>query len=206
MSVSSPDLSDLLATHREAMVRYIRGIVRNDAEAEDLAQETLLRAHNRLSTLEDPDRLIPWLYRIATNITHDRFRQPSWRNPPLPLDEEQGNAGASARLYVISDDAPRLDALMERKEMSACVRGYIEELSNPYRAVILLHDLQGLTNPEIAEMLGVSLATVKIRLHRARKKLKAALAECCSFSEDERGVFVCEPLPTRDPDVSDSDN
>ncbi len=77
--------------------------------------------------------------------------------------------------------------------MSACVQDYLAELSDSYRAVILLHDAEGLTNPEIAEMLGVSVATVKIRLHRARAKLRAALARACSFSTDERGVLVCDP-------------
>lgn len=201
MTVSSPDLSELLATHREAIARYIRGIVRNDAEAEDLTQETLLRAHNKQSTLEDPTRLVPWLYRIATNVTHDRFRQASYRHRTVPLEE--GTAGEPAQLEIMPDDSPRLDKLMEQKEMSSCVQEYIEDLLDSYRAVILLHDVQGLTNPEIAEMLGISLATVKIRLHRARSKLRAALAEGCSVSQDERGVQVCEPKPPRDPKGSD---
>ena len=80
--------------------------------------------------------------------------------------------------------------------MSSCVQDYLEELPDDYRAVILLHDLEGLTNPEIAEMLGCSLATAKIRLHRARKKLKEALDNACEFSRDDRGVFVCERKPS----------
>lgn len=63
--------------------------------------------------------------------------------------------------------------------MSSCVQDYIAALPESYRAVILLHDVQGLTNPEIAEMLGLSLATTKIRLHRARNRLRAALGEGC---------------------------
>jgi RNA polymerase sigma-70 factor (ECF subfamily) len=77
--------------------------------------------------------------------------------------------------------------------MSACVQGYLSELPDSYRAVILLHDLHGLAGPEMAATLGVSLPTVKIRLHRARLKLKAALAVGCEFSHDERDVLVCEP-------------
>ena len=68
----------------------------------------------------------------------------------------------------------------------------LDGLSDAYRAVILLHDLHGMSGPEIAATLGLSLPTVKIRLHRARRKLRAALEAGCQFSRDERGVLVCE--------------
>jgi RNA polymerase sigma-70 factor (ECF subfamily) len=190
-----PGISETLATHREAILRYIRGIVRDAGVAEDLTQETLLRAHQKLVTLEDAARLLPWLYRIATNICHDRFRQSSPHKRTCSLDEDPTADDSSGPFPAIADTGPRLDKAMEQEEMSSCVQRYLAELPDSYRAVILLHDAAGLTNPEIAEMLGVSLATVKIRIHRARDKLRAALAEACSFSADERGVLVCEPKP-----------
>jgi RNA polymerase sigma-70 factor (ECF subfamily) len=98
-------------------------------------------------------------------------------------------------LPVLTDTGPRLDKVIEQKEMSACVQHYLADLPDSYRAVILLHDEAGMTNPEIAEMLGVSLPTVKIRVHRAREKLRAALREACCFSADDRGILVCEPKP-----------
>jgi RNA polymerase sigma-70 factor (ECF subfamily) len=191
LTISTGEVSELLTTQREAIFRHILGMVRDPAEAEDLTQETLLRAHGKISSVRDPDRLVAWLYRIATNVAYDRFRQASYRNRPLSLDADEASSQPVAPLPV--DTGPRLDKVMEQREMSACVREYIAELPDTYRAVILLHDVQGLTNPEIAEMLGVSLATVKIRLHRARNKLREALGEGCSFSNDERGVEVCEP-------------
>jgi RNA polymerase sigma-70 factor (ECF subfamily) len=192
--MSGPDtLPETLASHREAIYRYVLGIVRDRATAEDLTQETLLRAHGKLPTLQDPSRLPSWLYRIATNICRDRFRRASYRNRPESLDEKGDGDSESSDVREAVDTGPRLDKLMEQKEMSSCVQSYLAGLSDSYRAVILLHDAEGLTNPEIAEMLEVSLATVKIRLHRAREKLRAALAEACSFSTDERGVVVCEP-------------
>jgi RNA polymerase sigma-70 factor (ECF subfamily) len=204
MTDSEVELSQGLAAHREPIFRYIRGIVRDSAAAEDLTQETLLRAHRKLSTLEDPAKLGTWLYRIATNICHDRFRQASYRNRPESLHQEnEGNDEASGAGDP-ADTSPRLDKVMEQQEMSSCVQSYLMGLSDPYRAVILLHDAEGMTNPEIAEMLGVSLATVKIRVHRAREKLRAALTEACSFSTDERGVVVCEPKPLQIEDKSDS--
>jgi RNA polymerase sigma-70 factor (ECF subfamily) len=184
--------ADRLAPQREAMYRYILGMVRDPAEAEDLTQETLLRAYGKLASLEDPARLVPWLYRIATNVTYDRFRQASYRHRPQQLLAD-GEGPDREAVVDLADSGPRLDKLMQQREMSSCVQDYIAALPESYRAVILLHDVQGLTNPEIAEMLGLTLATVKIRLHRARNRLRAALGEGCSFSSDERGVKVCEP-------------
>ena len=77
--------------------------------------------------------------------------------------------------------------------MSACVQGFVGELSDSYRAVLMLHDVHGLTCPEIAAALGGSTGAIKIRLHRARKALRSSLQTACSFSHDERGTLVCEP-------------
>ena len=197
MGTRPTDLPEQIASHREAIRRYVLGIVRDPAAAEDLTQEALLRAHSKLPALQDPARLTNWLYRIATNICRDRFRQASYRNRPESLDAKGDRDPESSEAMDAVDTGPRLDKVMEQKEMSSCVQDYLAGLSDSYRAVILLHDAEGLTNPEIAEMLGVSLATVKIRLHRAREKLRAALAEACSFSTDERGVVVCEPKPPK---------
>lgn len=186
--VSEDEAARIFSEHRDAIHRFLLSMTRDAAEAEDLTQETLLRAHTKLATLEDASKVIPWLYRIATNLARDRFRQPSWRERPAPLEPDD-----SGPALPVVDNAPRLDKVMEQREMSDCVRRYLEDLADPYRTVILLHDIQGLTNPEMAELLGISVDAVKIRLHRARSRLRAALAAGCSFSQDERGVFVCEP-------------
>jgi RNA polymerase sigma-70 factor (ECF subfamily) len=193
--MATPDdkFSHELARYRDPIYRYVLSMVPDAAEAEDLTQEAFLRAHAKRSTLDDPGRLAPWLYRIATNICYDRFRQASYRNRPRSLDTAPGGDTEAGRTEALADSAPRLDKVMEQKEMSTCVQQYLVGLSDSYRAVILLHDIEGLTNPEIAEMLGASLSTIKIRLHRAREKLRAALSEGCLFTIDERGVFVCEP-------------
>jgi DNA-directed RNA polymerase specialized sigma24 family protein len=70
---------------------------------------------------------------------------------------------------------------------------FLSDLPDPLRGVLLLHDLQGFTGPEIADRLDLSIHNVKIRLYRARVRLRAALSEGCDFSCDERGVFTCQP-------------
>lgn len=187
-----PELATQLTVYRAPIVRYIRGMVRDPATAEDLAQETLLRAHQKLATLEDPRKLVPWLYRIATNLSHDRFRGTLQRERAASRDLAARGTREAHPVETAVDPSPRLDTVLGQQEMSACVQEYLTGMPDAYRAVMLLHDVEGLTNPEIAAMLGVSLATVKIRLHRARERLRAALAAACAFSTDERGVLACD--------------
>ncbi len=192
LTFSNQRLANLWSSHGTAIRAYILGLMQDPAEADDLTQETFLRAIRKLDTLNDVTKLSAWLYRIATNICHDRYRQLARRRESVSLDAEPDESSPSRDELLAADSGPALDQLLEQSEMSDCVQNYINELSDSYRAVILLHDLEGLTNDEIARMLECTLGTVKIRLHRARKKLRAALDAGCSFSYDEQSVFVCE--------------
>jgi RNA polymerase sigma-70 factor, ECF subfamily len=169
----------------QRIFRYIVNMVRDTTEAEDLTQDTFLRAHQRRDTLREEGARIAWLYRIATHVCLDRLRRYARRSPKesdTDLDD----------IDVSEPDTPSLQQTLERDEMSECVQRYLNRLSDSYRAVILLHDMHELTAAEIAQLLGESLATIKIRLHRARRKLSMALGAGCDFSHDERDVLVCE--------------
>jgi RNA polymerase sigma-70 factor (ECF subfamily) len=87
-----------------------------------------------------------------------------------------------------------------RDQTSACVNDYINALPENYRAVVILSDIEGLTNQEIAEVLDVTLDTVKIRLHRGRAKLKEELKAGCRFDRNEDDVLVCDPKSGHDRD------
>lgn len=188
-------MTDLWSTYGGPVRRYILSLVRDPAEADDLTQETFLRVIGKLDTLKDQTKLPTWIYRIATNICLDRFRQSSRRRGSVSLDAPAQDMPGSIKQSLPDAGTPPLEQLLEQSEMSACVQRYIEDLPDLYRSVILLHDLEGMTNEEIAEMLGASLGAVKIRLHRARTRLKSALESACTFSTNDRGVFVCEPKP-----------
>ena len=179
----------LFATHHERIRQYIESMTHDSAEAEDLTQETFAQAHRRLESLRDPAAATAWLYRIATHICYDRFRKAARQPLVESLDVADSVIASSAGC---SAETPTLDQLIERTEMSACVGGFLDQLPVDYRQALILHDLEGVTNAEIARMMGISLAAVKIRVHRARRKLQGALAANCDFSVDERGVFVCE--------------
>jgi RNA polymerase sigma-70 factor (ECF subfamily) len=199
MTVASHDVASVtdasatlqrLVPFRPQVQRHIRAMVRDRAEAEELTQDTYARAFERIGQLRDPQAALAWLYRIATTVALDRLRR---RRPvTVALSDEE------AACVADGERPPSLlESALERSEMSACVEGYLAALPDDYRIAILLHDAHGLSNPEIAELVGCSLATAKIRVHRARARLRETLAAACSFEIDERGVLVCDPQPQR---------
>lgn len=175
-----------LGRYRQALLDHIRSIVRNPAEAEDVLQEVLLKAHQGVEQLRAEGALTVWLFRIATHLGIDHLRKHS-RGPELADDID------ATELASEEEGPPSLQRLVEQQEMSACVQRFLLDLPSVYRAVLLLHDLDGLTAAEIAQRLGITLENAKIRLHRARAALRAAMRARCTFSHDERGVLVCEP-------------
>jgi RNA polymerase sigma-70 factor (ECF subfamily) len=180
------DAGVLFETYHDRIYRYILGLVRNPAEAADLTQDTFLRAHRHGDSVRDPEAVRGWLYRIATHVALDRLRQ---RKPLVSLNGETGEP----RVNLPVSDFPSPLELSERKETSACVQRCLDFLPDKYRAVILLYEAHNLTAPEIADLLGVTLTTAKIRLHRARRMLQKIMECGCAVSNDDRGLPTCHP-------------
>ena len=182
----SDDGSGFFEKHYDRVYRYVRCMVRDSVEAEDLTQEAFLRAHRERDTVKDPGAMLSWLYRIATHVALDRLRQ------------RTSSATRESKVDLADLDPPDLgspsvERELDREQMSACVQRFLVAIPDNYRSVLLMHDTHGLTGPEIAAVLDIPLSTVKMRLHRARRRLKAALEAGCTFSCDTRGVLVCEP-------------
>ena len=191
MPSQEPAFAAVHADHREQILNYLHRLTRDLALAEELTQETFLRVSRGLSSFRGDSKLTTWLYRIATRVYLDQRRRETARSaepadlPPELVSPPAPGSAASAE--------PRLpDRLFEDSEMGSCIREFVDRLPPDYRAVIVLHDLEGLTNPEIAEALECSLDAVKIRVHRARGQLRALLSENCDFEMDEVGALHCD--------------
>lgn len=179
-----PVFDDIFQTYREPIHRYLLGMTQNPTEAEDLAQETFIRVYNNLPGFRGDASLSTWLYRIARNAFIDHTRRSSTKQSGATLPLEKAN--------LVSASAPTPEEMTSRSEMSNCVRNVIRRLPENYRTALILHDLRNLKNREIAEILDCSLDTVKVRLHRARRKLQAALDYSCDMSYTDYGVLGCD--------------
>ena len=141
-----------------------------------------------LKDFRSESKLSTWIYRIATNAALDHLRSRSLKQISS-MDSEKEEEG---KYIPLQRKMPSVDQQLIRKEMNACIRNVIKKLPEDYRTVIVLSELEELGNREIAEILQVSLDTVKIRLHRARKQLKKELENICCFYHDERNVLSCD--------------
>ncbi len=178
------ELQQLYHSFYPAIRRYLTRLV-GPEEAEDLAQEVFIKVSHGLKSFRGDSQLSTWIYRIATNVALDRMRSASFQQRVRERSSEESISVAEA-------DVPPVEEELIRKEMHACIRRVIDNLPTDYRTVVVLSELERLNNREIATILGVTLETVKIRLHRARAKLKSALEAHCSFYRDDRGELACD--------------
>ena len=172
------------------ILQYLTRIV-GPNEAEDIAQDVFDKINSGLGGFQGKSKLSTWIYRIATNAAVDRCRSAAYKHAADHIAIEDSSDHHS---QCVQEDhkPPSTDQLVIQKEMSACINEYIDKLPTDYKTVIVLSEQEGLANKEIAEILDISLNNVKIRLHRARAKLKAALNEACEFYYTDQNTLACD--------------
>jgi RNA polymerase sigma-70 factor (ECF subfamily) len=159
-------------------------------EAEDVAQVTFEKVNSNLSSFKGESKISTWIFKIATNAALDRLKSASYkRTSSGPLAPVQLQSVENIEM-ANRPDSP--DRQVIRDEMSECIREFVDRLPPDYRTIITLNELEGFTNSEIAEILDISLETAKIRLHRARAKLKESLESGCDFYLDDSSELACD--------------
>ena len=162
------------------IIRYISNMV-GEADAEDIAQDTFIKVNQALPDFRGESKLSTWLYRIATNTALDHMRSPAYKHKASAVAGESVDEVDDRNIWT-GEKIPVLEWQVVRKEMADCLQEYIRKLPENYRIVLALSELEGLSNQEVADILEVALGTVKIRLHRARERLKKDLiANCPSY-------------------------
>ena len=178
------DSYDIYEQYYQRVKRFILSSVRDEWVADDLTQETFIRVQKNLETVQDPSKIASWIFRIAYNLCQDYFR----RQKRILSNECEFNETTGGLQEAIAQKK------LEQCEMNGCIQKVVGILPEPLRIVITLFDMAELSHREIAEILETTVDNVKVRLHRARKKLKVLLEERCAFEVDERNVLICAPL------------
>jgi RNA polymerase sigma-70 factor (ECF subfamily) len=167
------------------LLRYLQRLVGDQTLADDLLQETLIRMARGLGSFTGRASVKTWAFSIATHVAADYFRKPDRRLRIVDIGEAD----------EAPDSARPIDERVVVDEMNACVRQVIDSLPDDYRASLVLHDLEGLSVEQTAEICGCSLPTAKIRIHRARHRLRQALQQQCDFYRDADDVLRCDRKP-----------
>jgi RNA polymerase sigma-70 factor (ECF subfamily) len=182
------DHSEIYHSYAPKIRRYLNSIFSVE-DSEDLLQDIFIKVFNALPSFRGEASLNTWIYRIATNTVIDRFKSNAFK-----FSKAQQELLPSALHYNNSAYATTFEKQLEKDEMNDCIRQFINELTAKNRDVFILSQYEGLTNKEIAEILNISIDSVKIRLHRAKETLKLALTQNCNVHLDDQGELSCEPV------------
>ena len=155
----------LMRRYNQRLFRVSRGILADDAEAEDVAQEAWLRAFRELAGFRGEARFATWLTRIAC---HEALARVHKRRRLVPINGGDGGGEPPEP----PAEAPGPDRDLENRELQALLRDAVEVLPDPLRAVFCLREIELLSTEETADALGLTVENVRVRLHRAKRSLR----------------------------------
>jgi RNA polymerase sigma-70 factor, ECF subfamily len=167
LSRDEVSLAALYAQHAASIQRFLRDLLGDRAAAADATQETFVRAFRRIDTLREVDRVAPWLFGIARNVSLE-VRKARRRHGRVVAEDEEGEADGGAEERTPEDE-------LLGREAARVVEGALGRLSEDRRAMLLLRLDHGLAYEDIARLMGFTVAKVKVEIHRARQVLRAEL-------------------------------
>ncbi|HXF09732.1 MAG TPA: sigma-70 family RNA polymerase sigma factor [Desulfuromonadaceae bacterium] len=166
---------ELIKRYQERIYATIYHMTSNHEDANDLAQESFLKAYQALKSFKGGSSFYTWLYRIAVNKTINFLKQRKNRQH-MSLNDLDFQAEHDPDLVaLVSDKTPRRDAGLS--ELQEKLNAALLKLSEPHRLVVILHDVQGLSHEEIAKVMDCNIGTVRSRLFYARQQLQAYLMD-----------------------------
>jgi RNA polymerase sigma-70 factor (ECF subfamily) len=181
----SPPAGVTAAAGRELhdrILAFVRRRVPGREDAEDIAQDVMLRIHRHSADLEHADRMTAWVYRIAANAIADHYRRPARRELPSGHAVEVLEPDAEVLVPAWTEAGPE----ELRKELAACLAPLIERLPPIYRQALEMIEFEGVSQVDAAARLGISGSGMKARVQRARRHLRELLLACCHVDLDRR--------------------
>jgi RNA polymerase sigma-70 factor, ECF subfamily len=161
----------------EGLLRFVERRVRSRETAEDILQDVMLRIHRQADGLERAEAVAAWVHAIARNAIVDHYRSARVRR----------ELATGSAIDPETADEPEDEARGVRAELAACITPLLKRLPATYRVALTLTEIEGLTQTQAADRLGLSHSGMKSRVQRARGQLKQVLVQCCDVELDARG-------------------
>jgi RNA polymerase sigma-70 factor, ECF subfamily len=174
-----PEAPELLVeTYGDRVYRLALRITGSNEDAEEVAQDALWTAARKISTFKGEAAFGSWLYRIAANAAYQKLRARKGKAHEIAMDDVLPAFDDAGRHFEpMADWSERVDEQALQGELRRVLGAAIDELPPDYRTALVMHDVEGLSNPDIADALGISLPAVKSRVHRSRLFVRKQLAE-----------------------------
>lgn len=171
-------VEELVERYADRVYRLAVRITGSNEDAEEVAQDALWTAARKIQMFKGDSAFGSWLYRITANAAYMKLRSRKAKEREIALEDVLPAVdGEGAHFEPMDDWSPRVDEHALQGELRGVLESAIAELPADYRTALVLHDLEGLSNPDIAEALEISLPAVKSRVHRSRLFLRKRLSE-----------------------------
>ena len=172
----------LIQTHQKKVYNIALRMTKNHEDAQELAQDTLVRAFTAIKKFRGEASFSTWLYRIAMNVCTDFLRK---KNKAVVISMEQGAVGSENEHPIqLPEEGPGPEEQSEKRQLKQLIRSAMDSLSVEHRQVLVLRDLMDLSYKDIADSLDVSEGTIKSRINRARESLKQVILKKPELFQD----------------------
>ena len=168
------DITIIWNEYHDKLHRFIENRVKDKFLADDILQEVFIKIYSRINTLRDTDKLQSWMFQITRNALIDHYRE---HKKTESLPEES----------ISTEWEP---SKSEDEELSSCLMSLINSLPEKYGEALIMSEIDGLKQKEVAEKQGVSLSNAKIRVQRGRAMIKDLLTEGCQLEVDRKGKIT----------------
>jgi RNA polymerase sigma-70 factor, ECF subfamily len=179
LRAETPEAPEMLVdTYGDRVYCLTHRITGSNEDAEEATQDALWTAARKISSFKGESQFGSWLYRIAANAAYQKLRARRAKTREIAIDDVLPAFDNDGLHFEPMDDwAPRVDDNAVNGELRDVLEKAIAELPPDYRTALVMHDVEGMPNPDIAETLGISLPAVKSRVHRSRLFVRKKLAE-----------------------------
>ncbi len=184
-------LEQLLARHQRRVYRFGLQMCRDAEDAKDVLQDTLLAAARNMREFRGASSVSTWLYTIARSFCVKKRR----RSKFAPEREESLDGERNGEAHLVADPGRGPDERLAGKQIEVALERAIGSLQPMYREVLVLRDIEDLTAPEVAEVLGITVEAVKSRLHRARVAVRESIAPVLGIPEEAPSAPAAEQCP-----------
>lgn len=172
---SRQEMEDIYADFSGKIRAHLAGKVRRIEDIDDLTQEIFIKIHKSLHSLKDEKKLTPWIYSIVRNSVNDYYRK-------------RGEVSVG-----LSEDIPYTYAETDVQDKSGllhCLNVFIDRLPRKYREPLVLSEIDGVKQKDIAKRMGLSYSGLKSRVQRGREMIKDMFIECCGLPYSEEGKLI----------------